>query len=109
MTPERRSHPVERAFCWLLAPFVENWRGLSLTRFLAVACFAFVAHTVWHEERLSWVDFSILTLGVATAFGKKAFLAWVERTQTKVEGKDIRETVEVTVKGREDGLFQATP
>ncbi len=81
---------------WLLAPLVENWRGLSLTRFLAIACYAFVGYEVWvHERPLSWVDLTVLTLGVATAFGKKAFLAWIARTTTNVVGVEAHVRQEI--------------
>lgn len=79
---------LKRFWMFCLAPLVEDWRGLSLVRFLAIACFAFVAHTIWEEQRLSWTDAYVLTMGIATAFGKKVFVAWLQRTETKIQGVD---------------------
>lgn len=64
---------------WLLAPLDDRLRGLSLTRILAVLCFVFVGHSVWHERALTWIDFWVLALGIATAYGKKVLLAFFSR------------------------------
>ncbi len=75
----RRRRPLLRFCLWFVAPLDERLRGLSLTRLLAMACFVFVGHTVWEEQRLSWVDYSTLLLGVCAAFGKKLVYALVSR------------------------------
>lgn len=109
MTAERRvQHQVLRFLLWFVAPFDDRIRGLSLTRLLAVACFVFVWHEieVGHEIalkagtpiRLSWIDYATFLLGVAAAFGKSVVLALIDRNKISVDGKEIRETVDVTVR-----------
>ena len=82
MTPERRRNLPLRIFMWALAPLVERWRGLSLTRFIAVFICVLVGHEVFvHERALSGVDIWALVLAIATAFGKKVFVAFLNRSQ----------------------------
>lgn len=105
---ERRNEKVKRFFLWFVAPLDDRIRGLSLTRLLAVACFFFVWHEieVGHEialknnvpVRLSWIDYATFLLGVAAAFGKSVVLALINRNQVNVDGKEIRETVDITVR-----------
>ena len=105
----RQNWPL-RFVLWFVAPFDDRLRGFSLTRVLAIACFVLVAHEVFvHEKGLTWIDFWTLTLGVCTAYGKKMVYAFLQRIGLKSESKDITEKVEITVKGRENGDFQATP
>lgn len=82
MTPERRHNIPLRVFMWALAPLVENWRGLSLTRFIAVFLCILVGHeVVVHERALTGVDLWVLMLAVATAFGKKVFVLFLSRAK----------------------------
>lgn len=81
--PNRRERTALRIFLWALSPLDERLQGLSLTRLLAVACFVYVAHTIWEEQRLSWVDYNVMVLGVCTAFGKKLVYALVTRQAQK--------------------------
>ena len=78
-----RSQRLKRTLLWFVAPLDERLQGLSLTRLMAVACFVYVAHTIWEEQRLSWVDYNIMLLGVVTAFGKKMVYAFVTRQAQK--------------------------
>jgi hypothetical protein len=63
-----------------LAPLVDGWRGLSLTRLIAVFCCAIVWHEVVRDGKpLSWTDFCVLALAVGTAFGKMTYEAFLQR------------------------------
>ena len=82
---EKRHHPLQRAVMWLLAPFVERWQGLSLTRFIAIfiaAATVDVAHDLLElckgasgklDVPWSYVALLIggLFLSVVTALGAK--------------------------------------
>lgn len=114
MTPERRQHPVARVLFWFLAIFSDSWHGLSLTRLLVLYCGTLVGHEVFvHERALSWVDFSLLVMSFAAAFGKKAFLAYLSRTQTTVQGQqmDVTAKVEEVISARRDAAngWEPTP
>lgn len=79
---ERRASTVgwSSPFVWLMAPLVDGWRGLSLTRLVAVFCCIIVWHEVVMDRKaLSWVDFCVLALAVATAFGKLSYDAFLQR------------------------------
>lgn len=96
---ERRHHPVIRFLLWFVAPLDDRLRGLSLARILAVACFVYVGHEVFiHEKGLTWVDAYVMTLGLASAFGQKMLLAFINRNSFAVDGKEIRETVDITLR-----------
>lgn len=96
----RRTQHVLRFLLWIVAPLDERLRGLSLVRVLSMACFVFVGHTVWEEQRLSWVDYNVLLLGVASAMGKKLVYALITRNHPAPPPKDMEQTME---RGMEDG------
>ena len=79
----RRTQRVKRVLLWVISPLDERLAGLSLTRLMAMACFVYVGHTVWEEQRLSWVDYNVMLLGVVTAFGKKMVYAYITRKAQK--------------------------
>lgn len=88
-----------RVGAWLLAPLDDALHGLSLTRLLAMACFVYVGHEVFvHEKAITWVDYAVMMLGIAAAFGKTVVLALIQRSQLHIAGKEIRETVDVTLR-----------
>lgn len=65
---------------FLGAPIVDHWRGISLTRLIAAFCCLAVAQdTFIHAKQLSWVDFCVLALSVATAFGRWTYEAFLKR------------------------------
>lgn len=85
----RRKQPILRFALWFVAPLDERLRGLSLVRLMAATCFVFVAHEVFaHEKSLTWVDYAVLVLGVACAFGKKMVYALIQRSQVSIGPKD---------------------
>lgn len=99
MTAERRvQRPVLRFLLWFVAPLDDRLRGLSMARLLSFWCFGLVTHSVWHERAISGWDYATLVLGAALWVGKKAVLALIYRNKMSVDGKEIRETVDVTVR-----------
>ena len=52
---------------WLLAPFVDKWEGLSLTRLLAVGVFALAWFATMKGMPLPAAVVSLCFLAVATA------------------------------------------
>jgi hypothetical protein len=78
-------HLLKVTWHWVCAPLVDHWKGLSLTRFIAIFCCGVVYHEcVIHENPLDWVDVVILTLAIVTTFGKSAFLALSQRVADHV-------------------------
>lgn len=99
--PEDRRAPgslnlLHRAWIWTLAPLVEKWHGLSLSRFLAVYV-AIVANDIAHDwiqkcvekgTPLGWAFvgfvFGMMFLAAMLAFGAKHFDKFLEIVATKV-------------------------
>jgi membrane protein implicated in regulation of membrane protease activity len=78
---EQRTHWIERGLVWTLAPFVDNWTGLSLNRFLAVM---FGVSAVWPVYRtpslpISWQGVALAVISGSLAWGKDVFLAYINR------------------------------
>lgn len=115
MTRAHRTHVVV-AFRWLVAPLVDGWQGLSLTRLVACFCCLVVAQdTIIRGHVNDWVDFAILALAVATAFGKMTYTAFLQRLtigvagiQTKTE-QTIDATIRTVQERRGNGEFEPTP
>ena len=62
------------------APFVDHWRGLSLTRLIAVFCCVAVGNDAFvNKHRLDWIDLCILVLAAGVAFGKMTYEAFLQR------------------------------
>lgn len=101
--PERRGSDrpwYVRVWRWLMAPLVDRWEGLSLTRFLAIGIFVLVWHAVEDRHNMSATTVSLLFLAVATAFGKATFTMLAQRTSitatstvTDTTNRVITETV----------------
>lgn len=100
---------------WVMAPLVDGWKGLSLTRFIAIFGCVVVGHEIFlHEKSLSWVDFWTLVLSTATAFGKMAFQAFLQRIGLRSESQDRTESVNIRqeiVTRREQGgqVYEPSP
>jgi len=122
MTPREMAgfrRASDLAWYWQLihflgAPLVDHWRGLSLTRAIAVFCAVCVGHEVFVRKlALTWIDFSILVLAVGTAFGKMTYEAFLKRLTLGVAGAQTQTTVDATVREiqerRGNGTFEATP
>lgn len=79
---------------WFLAPLVDKWRGLSLTRLIAIFCCIAVGNDTFVQgHTLDWVDFAVLALAVAAAFGKLTYQAFLQRLTIGVSGSQrITET-----------------
>jgi len=76
---------------WTLAPLVDGWHGLSLTRFIAIFCCVVVGHEVFvHDKPLAWVDFWLIVAAIGTAFGKMTFEAFLRRIGLKASTQDTR-------------------
>lgn len=101
-------HPVRRAedqgwprraWEFVMAPVVDDYRGLSLTRFIAVALIVMVGHEVFvHERALTWIDFWVALAAIATAFGKSAFTLFLHRVGLASASQDVTQTVDVTLR-----------
>lgn len=77
---------IPKAFRWLHAPIVDTWPGISLNRLLAMLFASAAVHgSLMHERPVTLADIGMATLAGALAFGKDAFLAFVERNK-KEEG-----------------------
>lgn len=72
-----------RAWEFLLAPFVDSYVGISITRLLAI----FYALLIWHAvENAHVINNSALTLAIVTlaaAFGKSTFTFFLRRAEFK--------------------------
>lgn len=75
------AHMLRRWYRWLFAPFVDDWHGLSLNRFLAVM---FGVASVWPvfqkpSQALTMVDVCFAVIAGSLAFGKDIWLAYIQR------------------------------
>jgi len=80
---------VAVAFVWLLAPLVDRWHGLSLTRFLAIYFALLCGHTI---EQTHSVSINVLWLAlatIATAFGKSTFTFLLARMEHKASVSEV--------------------
>ena len=84
---------------WTLAPLVDQWHGLSLTRFISIFCCVIVGHEIFvHEHGLTGVDFWLIIAAIGTAFGKMTFEAVLQRLGLQSKSLDITEKVDVTLR-----------
>lgn len=89
---------------FFLAPLVDGYHGLSLTRLLAVATMAVVWMTAFHEHTLTWVMFWMVLASLAAAFGKGVFVKLLGDVKLGVSGSeaiartDAHVTIDETVK-----------
>src|ERR1035437_9136265 len=79
-----RTHWVRRGFVWIAAPFVDNWSGLSLNRFLAVL---FGVTAVWPVLQkaitpITWPGVALATVAGSLAFGKDIWTAFLNRDRS---------------------------
>lgn len=76
-----RTHWVRRGFVWIAAPFVDNWTGLSLNRFLAVMFGVAAVYPVFQKPTvpLTWVSLGFAVVSGSLAWGKDVFLAYINR------------------------------
>lgn len=84
---------------FLGAPLVDSWTGLSLTRFLAIYfCVLVGQDTVIQKHGLDWVDFCILLLAAAVAFGKHMLERFLGRVSIGVAGQQTQTTIDATIR-----------
>lgn len=127
MTPResreyRRSE--DRAWYWelahfLLAPIVDHWYGVSLTRLIATAFTVLVMVVSLRTDRIGSGAVTLAVFAIATAFGKTVFTAALNRWGAKSVSEDIRKEVDThskvevsvheVVERRGDKDFEATP
>lgn len=90
---------------WTLAPLVDHWKGLSLTRFIAIFCCVVVGHEIFvHEHGLTWVDFWLIIAAIGTAFGKMTFEAVLQRIGLQSKSLDVTASIrQEIVQRREQG------
>ena len=77
----RTAHELRRWWRWMFAPFVDDWRGLSLNRFLAVL---FGVAAVWPVFQKPSQSLTVTGLGFAAisgslAWSKDVWLAYINR------------------------------
>ena len=97
---------------FLLAPLVDSWAGLSLTRFLAIFCCVLVGHNVlWHDRALTWIDFWLIVAAISAAFGKALWLAFLARmTNTTTVTDTVTTDVAAVIKAaRGDLPYEPAP
>lgn len=70
-----------RFYHWLFAPLCDNWKGLSLNRFLAVLFGLAATWGVFQKISvpLTWPDIAAMVVSGSLAFGKDVFLAYINR------------------------------
>lgn len=113
--PERRVEDkrwYRRVWEFSMAPVVDDYRGLSLTRIIAVFLMVLIGHEVFvHEQGLTWIDFWIALAAIATAFGKSVFTFLLTRVSLRSESRDITQKIDATIRQRrESGAeWQAEP
>lgn len=77
-----RTHWVRRGFIWVAAPFVDNWSGLSLNRFLAVLFAIAATHGRFMDDKpLTMVDVCFAVIAGSLAFGKDVWVSYLQRKQ----------------------------
>ncbi len=94
------------------APWVDHWRGLSLTRFIAVVLTVAAVHgSLIHEQPITGMDVTMATLAVCTALGGKYILAFLNRTSVNLSALDSTARVrQEIIQRREQGKeFDAEP
>ncbi len=84
--------PLRRAVRWCLAPLVDEWSGLSMTRLLAVGGFLLAAESVLREKPIAQGALWFYLAAVAAAFGKSTFTLLLQRTQLTATLQDTRTT-----------------
>jgi hypothetical protein len=70
-----------RFWRFLLAPFVDEWAGLSMTRILALGGFAVAARAIFLEKPVPQGALWLYLGAVAAAFGKSTFTLLLSRAQ----------------------------
>lgn len=64
----------------MAAPFVDNWSGLSLNRFLATLFAIAATHGRFvHDDALTGWDVAMATVAGSLAFGKDIWTAFLNR------------------------------
>lgn len=77
---------VCRAFTWLFAPLCDDWKGLSLNRFIAIVFAAAAVHgRLVHDVPITVNDLVMAGIAGSLSFGKDVWLAWVNRKK----GEDV--------------------
>lgn len=84
-----------RFLLWFVAPLDDRYKGLSLARLLSIWCFLMVQDVVEKTHTIRGWDYAVLLLGAALWVGKKGVLVLLAKQQTKVEGKDVTERIDL--------------
>ena len=77
----RTAHEFRRWWKWTFAPFVDDWHGLSLNRFLAVmfGVAAVVPAFQKPPQPLTAIGLGYAFISGSLAWGKDVFLAYINR------------------------------
>lgn len=72
---------------WLFAPMCDDWRGLSLNRFLAVLFGAAGTSGVFQKPRVALTGWDVAAMVIAgsLAFGKDVWISYLNRAHSKEE------------------------
>ncbi len=97
--PERRAadHPVyTRVLRFLLAPLVDNYQGLSLTRVLALGGFVVICFVIIVTRLVTWTDFWGLVACLSAAFGKGIWTRFLDKVRLGVSGAQVQTDTRIT-------------
>lgn len=83
---------------WFLAPFVDGWEGLSLTRFLAIYFAVVVGHAIEAGHAISGNTVWLAIAAAAIAFGKSTFTFFLRRVSLQSQSTDLTARVETIKK-----------
>lgn len=77
----RTAHELRRWWRWFFAPLCDDWRGLSLNRFLAVLFGVAASIGALQKPKTPLTGWDIAAMGIAgsLAFGKDVWLAYIYR------------------------------
>lgn len=104
---------------FLLAPVVDHWYGVSLTRLIATAFTVLVMIVSLRTNHIGSGAVTLAIFAIATAFGKTVFTAALQRWGSKSISVDSKTEIDTTTKvdisvrevveRRGDGDFEQTP
>lgn len=86
-------------FVFLMAPWVHDWHGLSLTRLIATGFATITVHVIEVNHKIGAGEITFGLMTIATAFGRPTFEligSWIARRgQVQVRQDDTTERIEI--------------
>jgi hypothetical protein len=104
----------QRALQFCLAPVVDGYKGISITRLMSIQFAVLVWVSVTQQLPVSMNTLWLALAAMAAAFGKSTFsflLTRMQRSDTHTEARTVNETITHTIQERRDtgAGFEATP